>query len=305
MTFKKSINSISLFLSVYHKSGSQIQGVQLGFSLGASLMEEHLNLTDCSCPVASEVEVWARFLLDKVSIPVVGSVGLVGNLAAMVVLSQPDMKSTFHHSLITLAVFEILFLILVISDRGARIWYDFYILMLPYFLHPLTNILMSCESFLLVSIALERLIAVVRPLWYRTARLRLSSWYHALVFILPTLVISVSFNIPRFFEMELVYYNMTVSVNVTKEIRFFDATPLRLEPDYIKYYIFWTRSLGTGLLPILFLLVINTSIYLSLKRQRPTNTSSTSDNIITPERNCRLETVVTDTHSARHGCTSF
>ena len=34
---------------------------------------------NCSCSV-SDVEVWAKFLLEEVSIPVVGSVGLVGNL---------------------------------------------------------------------------------------------------------------------------------------------------------------------------------------------------------------------------------
>ena len=225
---------------------------------------------NCSCPV-SELEVWAKFILEEVSIPVVGSVGLLGNLAAIVVLSHPDMKSTFHQSLITLAVFEFLFLVLVISDHAVDIKSQLYIVMFPHFLYPLKNILMSCESYLLMSIALERLIAVVRPLWYRTARLRLSGWYHALVFILPTVIISVSFNIPQFFELQLVSVNLTDSNNITREVWDLYPTPLRLNPDYIHYYIHWTRSLGTGLLPILFLLVTNTSIYLSLRRQRPTN----------------------------------
>ena len=149
----------------------------------------------CSCFYPTEVEPWAEFILREVSIPVVGSVGLVGNLAAIVVLSQPDMKSTFHQSLITLAVFEILYLLLVIYEQGAIIWSELYIMMFLRFLAPVKNTLLTCETFLLMSIALERLIAVVRPLWYRNARLRLSSCYHALVFILPTLVISVSINI--------------------------------------------------------------------------------------------------------------
>ena len=91
------------------------------------------------------------FILEEVCIPVVGSVGLVGNLAAIVVLSHPDMKPTFHQSLITLAVFEILLLILLICDCGVRMWSELYMFMLPYILYPLKNILMSCESFLLVS----------------------------------------------------------------------------------------------------------------------------------------------------------
>ena len=162
------------------------------------------SMTNCSCPEVSQVEVWAKFILEEVSIPVVGSVGLLGNLAAIVVLSHPDMKSTFHQSLISLAIFEILFLILLICDHAMDIGSELYIVMFPYFLFPLKNIMMSCESYLLMSIALERLIAVVRPLWYRNARLRLSSWYHASVFILPTVIISVSLNIPQFLVLKVV-----------------------------------------------------------------------------------------------------
>ena len=78
---------------------------------------------------------------------------------------------------------------------------------------------------------------------------------------------SVSLNIPRFFELQLVYVNMTDNNNITREVWDLYPTPLRLNPDYIHYYIHWTRSLGTGLLPILFLLGTNTSIYLCLRRQ--------------------------------------
>ena len=240
-------------------------------------MEGQLNLTDCSCPTV-QVVVWAKYILEEVSIPVVGTVGLLGNLAAIIVLSHPDMKSTFHQSLITLAVFEILFLLLLICDQGADIWSDFYTKMVPHFLFPLKNIMMSCETYLLISIALERLIAVVRPLWFRNAKLKLSSWYHALVFILPTIIISVFINLPRFFELKLIYTKVMDTNNITRDVVNIGPTPLRLEPDYIEFYIFWTRCLGTGVIPILFLLVINTSIYLSLKRQRPTTSTTTTNN---------------------------
>ena len=260
-------------------------------------MEEHLNLTDCSCPPISQEDVWAKFIVVKLSVPLVGSVGLLGNLAAIVVLSHPDMKSTFNQSLIALAVFEIIFLVLFLfCDHGNGTW--LYTVTFPYFLYPLQNIVLSCESYLLMSIALERLIAVVRPLWYRTARLRLSSWYHALIFILPSVIISISLNIPRFFEMELVYVNVTDTNNITRKVRNFDVTPLRLDHDWIEYYIFWTRSLGTGVIPILFLLITNTAIYLSLKRQRPTTTTTTTinnNNNISTERNISVVTSVTDT----------
>ena len=231
---------------------------------------------NCSCPLSPE-DVWAKFILEEISIPVVGSVGLVGNLAAIVVLSHPDMKSTFHQSLITLAVFEIMFLILIICDHAVDIQSEVYVVMFPHLLYPLKNILMTCESYLLMSIALERLLAVVRPIWYRNARLRLSGWWHAAVFILPTVILSVSLNVPKFFELELVYVNVTDTTNTTRQVMDFAVTPLRLDPDYILYYIHWTRSLGTGVLPIVFLLVTNTSIYLSLRRQRAPSISSSTE----------------------------
>ena len=162
-----------------------------------------------------------------------------------------------------------MFLLLVICDHALDISSQFYILMVPYFLHPLKNILLSCESYLLMGIALERLIAVVRPIWYRTSRLRLSGWRHAAVFILPTLVISVSLNIPKFLELELVYTNVTGSSDKVTEVMNLEVSSLRLNSDYILYYVHWTRSLATGVIPMLFLLVTNSSIYISLRRQQP------------------------------------
>ena len=132
-------------------------------------MQASINLTstwNCSCPL-SEEDVWAKFILEEISIPVVGTVGLLGNLAAIVVLSHPDMKSTFHQSLITLAVFEIMFLLLVICDHALDISSQFYILMFPYFLYPLHNILLSTSIFMTVSISIERYLAIFHPLVYR------------------------------------------------------------------------------------------------------------------------------------------
>ena len=39
-------------------------------------MEGQLNMTDCFCPPLSQLEIWAKFILEEVSIPLVGSVGL-------------------------------------------------------------------------------------------------------------------------------------------------------------------------------------------------------------------------------------
>ena len=52
----------------------------------------------------------------QVCLPVVGCVGILGNLGAILILLRPEMKSTFHHTLITLAVVDLLFIITLIID---------------------------------------------------------------------------------------------------------------------------------------------------------------------------------------------
>ena len=54
--------------------------------------------------------------------------------------------------------------------------------------------------------------------------------------------------------------------NVTTSHLDFTITELRLDPTYIFYYVHWTRLLATGVIPILFLVSINTAIYVVIRR---------------------------------------
>ena len=50
------------------------------------------------------------------------------------------------------------------------------------------------------------------------------------------------------------------------------ATTLRGDPDYIYYYVHWFRNIFTGIIPIIFLIIVNTAIYYFLSttgRSRP------------------------------------
>ena len=53
--------------------------------------------------------------------PVVGAVGVVGNLGAILILLRPEMRSTFHQSLITLAIVDIIFVITLIVDTQVKV----------------------------------------------------------------------------------------------------------------------------------------------------------------------------------------
>ena len=77
---------------------------------------------------------------------------------------RPEMKSTFHQSLVSLAAVEILFLLLIILDHSLGLESPVYIALFPHLLNPLKNIAMTCETYIIMSIALERLLAVCRPI---------------------------------------------------------------------------------------------------------------------------------------------
>ena len=53
----------------------------------------------------------ARVALEEALQPMIAGVGLLGNLVTIIVLSKPEMKTTFNHSLIALAALEIFFLL--------------------------------------------------------------------------------------------------------------------------------------------------------------------------------------------------
>ena len=56
----------------------------------------------------------------------------------------------------------------------------------------------------MMSISTERLMAIFKPLQFRTSKLSTSPGVHFLVFILPPLLIAIILNIPKFLEIEFV-----------------------------------------------------------------------------------------------------
>ena len=106
-------------------------------------------------------------------------------------LLRPEMKSTFHHTLITLAVVDILFVITLMIDTQVIITliihhenhhnsilqrFDLnlnnqvFIMLFPYLWNPFKNILMTFETFLMMSITTERYLAIKNPLEYRIGK---------------------------------------------------------------------------------------------------------------------------------------
>ena len=80
--------------------------------------------------------------------------------------------------------------------------------------------------------------------------------------------ISILLNIPKFFEAETsVSYEINASGENVTNTRI-GISDIRIHPSYITYYTMWTRLLATGIFPLAMLAILNTKIYLALRRSR-------------------------------------
>ena len=111
----------------------------------------------------------------------------------------------------------------------------------------------------------------MRPLFYRSLEVTYSSSVRVMTYIIPSMILSILLNIPKFLEAKhdtVVYQDDN---NVTHETVIYNVTSLRVNPDYMYYYIHWTRLLCTGVIPFSYLSYMNMMIY---TRMRKNNLSS-------------------------------
>ena len=97
-----------------------------------------------------------------------------------------------------------------------------------------------CALFFSIATLIQRLNSKIRN--FLPTELTYSSRVRVLSYFLPSMIGSVLLNIPKFLEATLV--PMTVvdhETNISSEIIIYNVTSLRLDPDYMYYYIHWTR----------------------------------------------------------------
>ena len=111
-------------------------------------------------------------------------------------------------------------------------------------------------------------------IWCQTSDLYWFSLYffdtlnNLLIYFNTALGISVLLNIPKFFEAETsVSYEINASGENVTNTRI-GISDIRIHPSYITYYTMWTRLLATGIFPLAMLAILNTKIYLALRRSR-------------------------------------
>ena len=158
---------------------------------------------------------------------------------------QPGMRSNFNQLLVGLAVLDIAYVAACIWDYSIVKVFNFhpttYNYIFPYFWYPMKNILMSWTTFLTIGLATERYLAMCRPIFYRSLEVTYSSRVRVMTYFIPSMICSILLNIPKFMEARLVTIIDKDEKNQTRETIEYNVTSLRVDPNYMYYYIRWTR----------------------------------------------------------------
>jgi len=245
---------------------------------------DNSNLTsgDCGVPGWDTVES-CGFWMEGVMLTCTGIIGLIGNTLSIVILSKPDMYNSFNNLLITLSTMDSVFIVLAIFDysvsRAFKWSTKLFVYAFPYIIYPLNQVSFCASIFTTVAMAYERHCAVCKPIHYRNVTTRYSVKRRTLSYIIPVVLLSIILNIPKFMETKFEWTAIHKHPNGTEIESLAESTTanysaavidykielgvtaLRDDPDYIRYYINWTRLITTGIIPVALLIYFNYGIF--------------------------------------------
>lgn len=208
------------------------------------------------------------FWTSGVMLNTIGSLGIIGNILSLIILSKPHMKSSINHLLINLARCDIVLIVTSILHFGLPSIYPYTGYMRLYFLkifpiqsfvvYPIATIVRTANPYLTLAVTLERYVAVVYPLKSKA----LCTYYRAKIYVYSIVIICILFNIPKFFEIALEDY----FDDECGTVYCLEATNFRRNPEYIIWYINWISNLFIIYIPFLSITIINTLIYLKIRK---------------------------------------
>ena len=211
---------------------------------------------------------------------ITGTCGMLLNFITIIVLSTPKMRNNvFNRLLMCLAIFDNVYLFCEITEV-FRVWNysDFQQYFFAKCIYPIRSLFMCSSIYTNIALASERYRAVTSPVEYRIRR-NTKVARKLMKYIMPVLAISVLYNIPKFYEIELdvTYqcYKNNSSNNLLDTIGepnkhnnctmkyTLAPTELRMNHTYLLWYTNISNLFITALLPIGVLLYLNLTVYLS------------------------------------------
>eukprot|EP00095_Tigriopus_kingsejongensis_P007527 maker-scaffold103_size370364-snap-gene-2.27 protein:Tk07527 transcript:maker-scaffold103_size370364-snap-gene-2.27-mRNA-1 annotation:"fmrfamide receptor" len=229
-----------------------------------------------------EQEEWNIALITRIIegylLTSMGLIGLIGNTLAILVFSRQRVQKNFHALMVTLAVFDITYILVSIAVFALpqfSVWYKqsgLYYYLLPWIL-PLAQIGLTGSIYFTMAITLERYFTVCHPFF------RVSHSWSAKVYIVPIVSFALLYNLPKFFELKTVLLPIGQDFNASGDVPegtdpcveisdfctiTIRPTALRLNRAYKTYYCGWINSILCGFVPFITLIGLNSLTLRSL-----------------------------------------
>jgi len=188
---------------------------------------------------------------------VTGVFGVILNFVTIIIFSTSKMRSSiFNQLLISLAVFDNLYLLCEISEV-FREW--FHPLFLQYafakFIYPIRSVFMCSSIYTNIALATERYQAITSPIEYRDRR-KTNVTIQLLMYIIPIMTLSFIYYTPKFFDIDveetqdcasnhsLTYHLGTIQRHMDEENCTFtySFTPTELRINH--YYLLWYMNIS-------------------------------------------------------------
>lgn len=185
---------------------------------------------------------WKWWLTGVVSTAIL-IIGFIGNVFAVIVLYGPKMTSAFNQLLITLCVFDTIFLVCNIATSLSSLGFKHDVMpVLTKCSDAVAHVSMCASVLMIVALTFERHFAICNPHKYRIHLRTTPRWKHLAMYIAPVTIFSLFFNIPMFINLQRRWMTNALYVKINLYLR--AIHPLTT----------------TGLAPVAILIVLNVRI---------------------------------------------
>ena len=212
--------------------------------------------------------------------------GIVFNAISIYILCNTKMnRSFFNRLLVCLAIVDSVFLAtgiyvalsmqVVESLSNSNEHYHHQLIFIT-ILYPARNILMSISIYMTIGLAYERFTSITKPYLYR-ARETANKCRRLVSYVAPVFIISIIYNLPKFFELKLLEECQTCEEKFGNETSLkkhhtnaysIHPTDLRKNNYYILWYVNISNLIVTSVVPGILLIIFNYKIYSASNKHR-------------------------------------
>ncbi|KAH3777543.1 thyrotropin-releasing hormone receptor-like [Dreissena polymorpha] len=194
-------------------------------------------------------------------LPIICVLGIIGIIVTIIVLSHKSMSTSTNNYLISLAVTDLLFLIVIgvriFDTRLDRVIHHYYLVIMTYG-NILINVVLLASVWLTVMLTVERYIAICHPL----RAITLCTVVRARIIIISIVVSAFLYHVVDIFRYTILFHPDPC---VEKDVPAIQFTPLGLNQNFRKVKS-WVDCFLFAISPIIMVLVLNILLILEIHR---------------------------------------